>query len=310
MEQKAIDDLRIHLDSKKTQHIALISSEIRQSAGIFLRQRGFVELNPVIISPLTDPLHHKTLDGTINYLDHRFFLTRSMIFHKQISLLGLEKIFIFSPNVRLEPPEYAQTGKHLIEFTQIDVEMKNATRDEVMELAEQMFIYVLDYINGQCSGELSALERSLAIPKRPFKRIEYLEAYKEYGPAFEMSISQKAKEPFWLVDFPIEAREFYDREYEDRPGILCDMDMIYPAGYGEALSGGEREYKYERIWERTKNYGRNLDDFWWYLELAKRGLPRCAGFGIGVERLTRYICGLSHIAEATIFPKIPGALGI
>lgn len=307
---KIVERLRTRLSSERTQHIARISSEIRQSAGTFLRQQGFIELNPVIVSLLTDPLHHKTMDGTIHYLDQRLFLTRSMIFHKQICLLGLEKIFIFSPNVRLEPPEYAQTKKHLIEFTQIDIEVKNANRDEVIELAEELFIYVLEHINSECSSELSTLERTLSIPKRPFKRIEYLEAYNEFGSAFEMSLSQKAKEPFWIVDFPTKAREFYDREYEDRPSILCDMDMIYPEGYGEALSGGEREYQYEKILERTKNYGKNLDDFWWYLELAKKGLPRCAGFGIGVERLTRYICGLSHIGEATLFLKIPGAVGI
>ncbi len=307
---KDVDELRIRLGSERTRLIARISSEIRISAGLFLRKKGFIELNPVIISPLTDPLRHKTLNGSIDYLDSRFYLMRSMIFHKQISLLGLEKIFIFSPNVRLEPADHAETGRHLLEFTQIDIEMKDVGREEVMALAEEMLIYILEHVIRQCAGELSTLKRTLIIPRKPFTRIRYLEAYEEYGPAFEILISQRARAPFWIIDIPIEAREFYDREYTEQPGILCDMDMIYPEGYGEALSGGEREYEYEKILERVRNYETNPQDLVWYLELAKMGLPRCAGFGIGVERLTRYICGLAHIAEATVFPKIPGAIGI
>ena len=149
----AISKLRERFGSVRTQTIAKIGSEIRIAAGKFLRQNGFIEINPVIISPLTDPLHHETLNGSIKYLEHTYQLTRSMIFHKHISLLGLEKIFIFSPNVRLEPPRYANTDKHLIEFTQIDVEMRNATREEIMDLAEDMIIQILLHIKDRCCQE-------------------------------------------------------------------------------------------------------------------------------------------------------------
>jgi asparaginyl-tRNA synthetase len=246
----------------------------------------------------------------VRYLDYQFYLTRSMIFHKQISLLGLDRIFIFSPNIRLEPPDYAKTGRHLLEFTQLDIEMKDAGREEVMALAEDMYCHILSRVRDHCVEELKGLKRILHIPSRPFGIMKYLDAYREYGPGFEMEISKRAQEPFWIIDIPIEAREFYDREYEEQPGILCDMDMIYPEGFGEALSGGEREYEYERILNRVRQYEIDPGDFSWYLGLAKRGLPRCAGFGIGVERLTRYICGLGHVAESTLFPKIPGVYAI
>jgi asparaginyl-tRNA synthetase len=308
MDKKHIEirELQQRLGSQRTRAIAAVGSEIRICAGTFLRKQGFVEINPVIISPLTDPLHHETLDGSISYLDHRYQLTRSMIFHKHIALLGLEKIFIFSPNIRLEPPRYAVTKKHLIEFTQIDVEIRNGTREDAIDLVENMVIEILNHVRDHCSQELTYLERSVTIPKKPFRCIKYLDAQREHGVDFESHLSADAREPFWIIDFPIEAREFYDREYKNQPGILCDMDLVYPEGYGEASSGGEREYTYERIIERISKTDLHPHDYGWYLELAKSGLPPCAGFGIGVERLTRYICGLSDIAEATIFPKIPG----
>ena len=114
------------------------------------------------------------------------------------------------------------------------------------------------------------------------------------------------KEPIWIVDMPLKNREFYDKEYVNKPGYLKDMDLIYPEGYGEALSGGEREYEYELIKKRILKKGQALTQFKKYLELAKGDLPPSAGFGIGIERLTRFICGLKRIEEASLFPKIPG----
>jgi asparaginyl-tRNA synthetase len=84
------------------------------------------------------------------------------------------------------------------------------------------------------------------------------------------------------------------------------MDLIYPEGYGEALSGGEREYEYDRIKQRILKKGQKLLQFKDYLQLAKDDLPPSAGFGIGIERLTRYICGLKRIEETILFPRIPG----
>jgi len=84
------------------------------------------------------------------------------------------------------------------------------------------------------------------------------------------------------------------------------MDLLYPEGYGEALSGGEREYRYNHITQIILRKGQKLSQFKEYLTLAKKGLPPSAGFGIGLERLTRYICGLKRIEEAALFPKIPG----
>ena len=78
----------------------------------------------------------------------------------------------------------------------------------------------------------------------------------------------------------LEAREFYDREDPARPGTLVDMDLLYPEGFCEALSGGEREHTRERILKRMARMGLTLGDSELYLEFAARGLPPSAGFGI------------------------------
>ncbi|MEA1870707.1 MAG: amino acid--tRNA ligase-related protein, partial [Candidatus Bipolaricaulota bacterium] len=113
----------------------------------------------------------------------------------------------------------------------------------------------------------------------------------------------------WVIDFPRQVREFYDRQDPARPGVLLDMDLINPEGYAEALSGGEREHKLESILKRLKQDKINPERFVKYLSVVEEGIPPSAGFGIGIERLTRYICGLDSVAEARLFPKVPGRIG-
>jgi asparaginyl-tRNA synthetase len=122
----------------------------------------------------------------------------------------------------------------------------------------------------------------------------------------EAELSRSFGDFFWLIDYPKTARGFYDREDEDRPGVLRDFDLFYPEGYGEAVSGGEREYKYERVVARMSSTGEAPEAYGWYLEMLRDGLRPSAGFGIGVERLTRYVCGREYVWDAVPFPKVPG----
>lgn len=294
----------------KKQVILKIQSKIRKKLSDYLESKGFIEISPVILSPITDPLNHPTKSGKIECYGQKYHLTQSMIFHKQIALKTLNKLFVFSPNIRLEPKESSNTGRHLFEFTQLDLEIKDAKREQIMRLCENLIIHLIKEIKEDCKKELGILKREIKIPKKPFKKISYKEAYEKYGKDFEIEISKKYKDPVWIIDMPIMNREFYDKEHKDKPGYLADMDLIYPDGYGEALSGGEREYKYERIKKRMKIKGKKYSEFKPYLDIAKKGLPKSAGFGIGIERLTRYICGLRKIEEASLFPKIPGKTGI
>ena len=92
---------------KKLATVLQVKSEIVRAAGEYLRKQGFIEILPVILSPVTDPLHHETYDGVVDYYGRPYTLTKSMILHKQIALRTVPRIFAFSPNVRMEPEERA-----------------------------------------------------------------------------------------------------------------------------------------------------------------------------------------------------------
>jgi len=310
METEIVSELEERLSSKELRIALELNGAVRGFLGDFLRKRGFLEVPPVIFSTVTDPLNHPVHDPAFEYEGTRYSLTKSMIFHKQMLVQQFPKIYTFSPNVRLEMPEKSVTGRHLLEFTQLDLEVQGATRETVMELGEDMFLSLIKYVKDEFSDQLAELGRDLKIPSKPYKKIRLLDAQAKYGIDWEQILSELEKDPFWIIDIPLEKREFYDREKDDEPGILADMDMIYPEGFGEALSGGEREYKYSRILERIEKKKQTQEQFKWFLEVAKHDLKPSAGFGIGIERLIRYISGVPRIEMVHPFPKIPGKVSI
>ena len=297
--------MRITTDKERIA-VLTIKSEIVRSAGEYLRRQGFIEILPVLLSPITDPLHHETYDGQVDYYGAPYQLTKSMIFHKQMALRTIPKIFCFSPNVRMEPAERAGFGRYLAEFVQLDLEVREASRDEIMDLGEGLVSAVFEAVLAVCGNELESLGRELSIPARPFTRFAFDDAAERFGEPFDDALSATLDDPAWVIDFPRRVREFYDREDPDRPEVLLDMDLMYPQGYGEALSGGEREFEHDRITDRLSRDAIPTAKFARYLDEVRRGVPRSAGFGIGIERLTRFIAGLDHIEDARLFPKVPG----
>lgn len=283
-----------------------IQSEVLHSIHDFFHQNGFIQLMPVILSPITDPLCHPVYEAHINYLGQQFQLTKSMIFHKQIAIakLNVEGIYIMSPNIRLEVSALRDSGKHLTEFTQLDIEIKEKKAQDFMSLTEDLIIYIFSRVRKYCKEELEKLESNIRIPQKPFKIYWSWDLREEFGDDFGSRVSFQEKDPFWITDFK---REFYDREDPERKGHYINYDLYYPEGFGEALSGGERDFEYETLLRKIKERNQDWNPYQAYLSLSKQGLlvPSTGG-GLGIERLVRFLTKKQHIREVSLFPKVPG----
>lgn len=293
-----------HIKDERVGRAIRIEAHIMNIMREYLSSKGFVEILPVMVSRITDPLTtvKNSLEVHIDGADLK--LTKSMIFHKQMALFAFDRIFVFSPNIRLEDHRTENTGRHLIEFVQLDVEIKNARREEIMNLVEELLAHIVDRLKECCYEELEYFGRTELNLVRPFKRITYEEAIELHGGDYEKAVSLESETPVWITDFPEELREFYYKS-DPETGYMYDFDLIYPGGYGEAVSGGEREDKIESVHKKLK--GKSKDDILeFYTKLLEAGLPPSCGFGIGIERLTRFICGLEHVKFARLFPKLPG----
>jgi asparaginyl-tRNA synthetase len=241
---------------------------------------------------VTDPGIRGAKQVSIDYYGAEFKLMSSMILYKQMAVASLEKVFSISPNIRIEPLETIKTRRHLTEFRQVDIEAAYATYEEMMKLGEGLLCYVIEAIREKFERELRQLGRDLKVPKTPFKKYTHRQAvgilrsmgfnlsYQEEIPwDAEEKLSAVHTQPFWITDYPITARGFYYPEHPDKPGILKDFDLLYPEGYGEAISGGEREHRYEKVVERIRRGGEDPAKYGWYLEMLKEGIPPSAGFG-------------------------------
>ena len=298
-----------------------VQDQILTSLRSFLRKKGFIEILAPIIGPATDPGIRGAKQVSIQYYGVPFKVMSSMILYKQMMMSSFEKVYALSPNIRLEPLGSTKTARHLAEFRQIDLEMVRASYDDAMNLAEGLLMSVVRDVRENCCEELKGLGRDLEEVDVPLKRLTHKQAvellrsngytvsYVEEIPwDAEVALSAMHEHAFFVYDYPLVSRGFYDREDPRRPGILRDFDMLYPEGFGEAISGGEREHTFEGVLKRMKLSGVDPEEYEWYLQMLKEGVPHSVGFGIGIERLTRWICGLKTIWEAVPFPKVPGIL--
>ena len=301
MMEKAIE----HISRDELFDILSIQSTALKATHDFMEKRKIIQLLPVMLSTITDPLSHPVFDSSIDYCNQKLELTKSMILHKQLALLQprLNGLYIVSPNIRLELPEESKEERHAFEFSQVDIELKHASMKDFMNFTEELFISIFKKILKERKTELRRLDRTLSAPKKKFKIFDKDDLEKEFGEDFEKQISLQQKELFWITSHK---REFYDKEIIEKPGKYANYDLVLPEGFGEVLSGGEREFEFERIISRMKKKGMKLENYEAYLSAAKHGFESSAGGGFGVERLTRFLAGKKRLKDVTIFARSPG----
>lgn len=294
-------------DHPHIEAIAVIRGRVLHALQSYLLERDFRQLMPILMSPITDPLNHAVYPAEIQYQQRRLKLTASMIFHKQLALTarGHERIFIVAPNIRLEKPEIKDSLRHLLEFSQFDFEIRGGTMQQAMQLIEQMVKHTLDEVQEHCAAQLAQLGRALPRYETAFPVYSTDELQAEHGDDFERIMSEKAHTPFFITNH---RREFYDRETPGKRGHYNNYDLVWPEGYGEALSGAEREYEHGQILHRMQELDMDLTPFGNYLEAARLGLLHpSAGGGLGIERLLRFICGKRHIRDVALFDRSVGS---
>ncbi len=294
-----------HITKPEMKDILHVQSAVLKSLRDFMWKEGITELMPVMLSPFTDPLAHGVYEGALDYEGQKLQLTKSMILHKQLSMMrgDLKGIYIVSPNIRLEHGARGKTGRHLIEFSQVDIELAGASHIEFMAFMEKLYSHVISFTKSECADSLKRLGRKESELSTPFKMFDRVELEREHGSEWERVMSEKVTQPFWVMDH---YREFYDKE-DPATGKHVNYDLVYPEGFGEALSGAERETEYDIIVRKMGERKTDPKPYSTYLEIAKSGLLKpTAGGGFGVERLVRYLCGKKHIRDVCMFPRVPG----
>lgn len=308
---KPLESLTVQALERKRQIGRVLTETLACLASAFT-QKGFDWLLPVVLSKSTDPLWpdpgasiEKRVEAEIYGETVR--TTLSMIIHKLVACsTAYPKLFVLSPNVRIEKRERQATGWHTYEFTQLDFEVRDGTFEGVRRLVEESITGLIAHLKRNARRPLSSLERydSLQTPKVPLEVHDREALLDRYGEDWERRLPLEIRGPVWVTNIP---REFYDFE-DPVTGRWDNYDLFVP-GYGEILSGARREWRYERIVGKMERDGVRKENYALLLKLAREGnLRPSAGAGIGVERLVGWIAGVRHIGEVQPFPKVPGVV--
>jgi asparaginyl-tRNA synthetase len=257
----------------------------------------------------------------VKYFEEKMFLTQTWQLPAEAGIFALEKIYTVSPTFRAEK---SLTSRHLTEFWMIEAEMAWYTFNDMLKTGEGLIKHIVKRVLEEHKEDLeTVMERdtSKLLPtiEKPFPRITYDEALKllkekcdfevEWGKDLRTLEEEKLvalfDTPVIVTHYPKAVKAFYMKESPDNPDVVLGSDFLAPEGCGEIIGGSEREEKIESIIARLEAQGEDPKNYGFYLDTRKYGSVPHSGFGLGLERIVRWICGLETIKDAIAFPRTP-----
>ncbi|MBC8028796.1 MAG: asparagine--tRNA ligase [Pyrinomonadaceae bacterium] len=321
-----MDHRHLWLRSRRQHAILKVRHTVVKAVRDFLDNDGFTLADSPIFTPAA-------CEGTstlfeVDYFDgEKAYLTQSGQLYNEATAAAFGKAYCFGPTFRAEK---SKTRRHLTEFWMVEPEMAYATLDDVMTLSERMLSYIAARVLDSRAEELKTLERDPArleaiVP--PFPRMHYDDAVKllhkghdegametrfewggDFGAPDETYLSGNYDKPLMVHHYPAEVKAFYMARDPERNELALGVDVLAPEGYGEVIGGGERATSLQFLEEQIALHQLPKEAFEWYLDLRRYGSVPHAGFGMGIERCTAWMCGIEHVRETIPFPRLMNRL--
>jgi len=300
--------------------ILRIRAEIMRAAAEYFDSNGFIRTDPPILTPAA-------CEGTstlfpVDYFGDPAYLTQSGQLYIESTALALGKVYSFGPTFRAEK---SKTRRHLTEFWMIEPEVAYCDLDGLMQLAENFIAHIVRSVLKNRRAELEVIGRDVTkleniVP--PFPRLRYDEAAKmlneahakgelenafEYGNDFgspdETWLTKQFDKPVMVHRYPAAVKAFYMEPDPADPAFALCVDVLAPEGYGEVIGGSQRVASYDLLKSRIEQHNLPLEAFQWYLDLRRYGSVPHSGFGMGIERVVAWVCGLDHVRETIPFAR-------
>jgi asparaginyl-tRNA synthetase len=309
-----MDNRHLWLRSRKQFAVLRIRHEIISAIRDFFNERNFILIDTPIFTPSAAE-GTSTLFAT-DYFGMNAYLTQSGQLYAEAAALAFGKVYCFGPTFRAEK---SKTRRHLTEFWMVEPEVAYFDLDDDMKLAEDFVSYIVQRVLEQRKSELEILERDvnkLQSVVSPFPRVSYTEAVDilkkngidfewggDFGGKDETVISEQFDRPVIVHRYPAEVKAFYMKRDPEDDRLALAMDVLAPEGYGEIIGGSQREDDYDALLKRIDEHQLPREHYKWYLDLRQYGSVPHAGFGLGVERVVAWICGIPHIRETIPFAR-------
>lgn len=309
------DHRHLYLRSQSQWAIQRIRDTIIHATYDWMRDNDVLKIDAPIFTP-------SACEGTTELYEvehvngEKMYLSQSGQLYIEAAIAAHGRVFDFGPVFRAE---HSKTRRHLNEFWMMDAEFAFIQQDENMELQESLMYAIIQEVLKKNRRELALLGRDttpLESIKLPFVRMTHAEWINDLiakgfdvkqgddiGSDVEMQYMEKVTQPIFVTHFPMGIKAFYTKEDPAQPGFALCADLLAPEGCGEIIGGATREDNYDKLLAKINEHKLPVEQFEWYLDLRKYGGVPHAGFGYGLERIVRWLCGLHHIRETIPFPR-------
>ena len=304
----------LDMRNQKTASIFKIRHHVLASLRKILSEKKFIEITtPKIIGSASEGGANLF---SLDYFGKQAYLAQSPQLYKEQMTIGLERVFEIASFYRAEK---SHTGRHLSEFTSVDIEAAFMNYTDVMNVLEDLVVDTFKYVSENCKKELEIIGNKTITSDHPFEKITYsqaLDELKEKDVKLEFGddlldshlriLGENHPSFYFLTDWPIKLKPFYIAEKQDNVELSESFDLQY--GYLELSSGGSRLHNPEKIKARLKEQNLDPSKFSEHLQAFDWGMPPHAGWGLGLERLLTIILGIDNVREVILYPRDPERL--
>ena len=304
----------LDMRNQKTASIFKLRHHVLSSIRETLSEKKFIEITtPKIIGSASEG--GANLFG-LDYFGNQAYLAQSPQLYKEQMTIGLERVFEISGFYRAEK---SHTGRHLSEFTSVDIEAAFMDYTDVMDVLQALIIDVFKKTSEKCKTEQENIGHTIQVPDSPFERVTYSQALDElknndikleFGDDLMDSHLRTLGEIhsgfYFLTDWPMKLKPFYIHEKDDDPTLSRSFDLQY--GYLELSSGGRRLHDPEQLKTRIKEQELDPANFTDHLESFGWGMPPHSGWGLGLDRLMTVLIGIDNVREVVLYPRDPDRL--
>ncbi|MAG72958.1 asparagine--tRNA ligase [archaeon] len=311
------DHRHLWLRSRKMTAILKIRSTVFGAIDEYFKGEGFYEYHSPIFQAVQCEGGSDLFE--VDYFGKKdVFLAQTWQLYAEPAIFALEKIYTICPSFRAEK---SKTSRHLTEYWHAEMEMAWSDFKDIQDHGEKLLKFVVKAVLEKHKPELELLERDWKklepTVKKPFVRMTYTEALKILKDKCEMDVpwgkdlrtieedklSKLYDVPIICTHYPKKVKAFYMTEDPDDPRVVEGCDFIAPEGYGEIIGGSHREHDIEKVKARLVEDGEDPTEYEFYLDTRRYGSVPHGGFGLGVERIISWICGLDSIKDAIPFPR-------
>jgi aspartyl-tRNA synthetase len=304
----------LDMRNQKTASIFKLRHHVLEVLRNTLSQKKFIEITtPKIIGSASEGGADLF---SLDYFGQTAYLAQSPQLYKEQMTLGLERVYEISNFYRAEK---SHTGRHLSEFTSVDIEAAFMDYNDVMDVLETLVMEVYKHTSENCKKEQEVICHTIEVPKSPFERITYtqvIDELKQAGEKVEFGddlldshlriIGEKHPGFYFLTDWPMKLKPFYIREKDEDPALSRSFDLQY--GYLELSSGGTRLHNTDTLKARLAEQGLDPEQFADHLQTFDWGMPPHSGWGMGLDRLMTTLIGIDNVREVVLYPRDPDRL--